>query len=48
VQAIAEGKELAGLPASWLIESLVSVQSFEKRVLVVVAKFGAIGWPAGS
>ena len=44
-QTIAEGKELAGFPASWLIESLVWVQSFEKRVLVVVAKFGAIGWP---
>ena len=47
VQTRTESEELTGISASWLIESLVSVQSFEKRVLAVAVKFGAIRLASG-
>ena len=34
---------LTGMPASWLMESEVSVKSSEKRALAVAAKLGAVG-----
>jgi hypothetical protein len=34
---------LTGIPASWLIESLVSVQVGARRALVVELKFAAVG-----
>ena len=42
MQTRAQAEELTGIPASWLIESLISVQSFEERTLAIAAKFGAV------
>ena len=38
-----EGEDLTGRPASWSMESLVSVKSLEKRALAVALKFDAVG-----
>ena len=39
-----KGQDPTGRPASWLIESLVSVKCFEKRDLAVALKFAAVGF----
>jgi len=39
-----KGQDPTGKPASWSMESLVSVKSFEKRAVAVALKFAALGF----
>jgi hypothetical protein len=39
-----KGQDPTGRPASWSIESLVSVKSFVKRAVAVALKFAALGF----
>jgi hypothetical protein len=39
---------LTGIPASWLMESLVSVKLLDRRAIAAALKFGAVGWASRS